>query len=65
MNRIFISLLLIFCTSISFSQEMQALIVNDELIETNLTDNLRTKVKFRKSRNIDINRLIKLSRITD
>ena len=65
MNRIFISLLLIFCTSISFSQEMQALIVNDELIETNLTDNLRTKIKFRKSRNIDINRLIKLSRITD
>ena len=65
MNRIFISLLLIFCTSISFSQEMQALIVNDELIETNLTDNLRTKVKFRKSRNIDINRLTRLSRITD
>lgn len=37
----------------------------DPLIETNLTDNLKTKVRFRKSRNIDINRLTRLSRITD
>lgn len=48
------------CFSV-FSQES----INDSLIETNLTDNLKTRIRIKKSAKIDIEHLSRLSRITD